>query len=110
MKAATAQAGPAGADPADAHQRYVLLLGWAFTFFNAVRMLAYLPTSWAIVRSGDASQHSLWTWGCWMLANATMAAWLHEHNGRRMDKAVAVNIGNATMCLLTALVILAHRV
>jgi hypothetical protein len=28
-----------------------------------------------------------------------MAAWLHERNGGRVDRAVAVNIGNAPMCL-----------
>lgn len=87
----------------------LLLLSWAFTLFNSLRMLAYLPTTWAIYTTGDSSQHSLWTWCTWLGANATMAAWLHEHNGRRFDKAVLVNIGNATMCLATVLVILQHR-
>ncbi len=85
------------------------LLTWAFTLFNSIRMLAYLPTTWAIYTTGDSSQHSLWTWCTWLGANATMAAWLHEHNGRRFDKAVLVNIGNAAMCFLTVLVILHHR-
>lgn len=85
------------------------LLSWAFTLFNSIRMLAYLPTTWAIYTTGDSSQHSLWTWCTWLGANATMAAWLHEHNGHRFDKAVLVNIGNAAMCFLTVLVILQHR-
>jgi hypothetical protein len=38
-----------------------------------------------------------------------MAAWLYEHNGRTMNRAVAVNIGNASMCLATVVLIVAHR-
>lgn len=88
---------------------YLSVLTWAFTFFNSVRVLAYLPTVWAIVQSGDSSQHSVWTWITWAGANATMAAWLYEHNGRCANRAVAVNVCNATMCVLTLLTILAHR-
>lgn len=89
---------------------YLVWLEWAFTLFSSVRVLAYLPTIWAIHSAADASQHSLWTWLTWLGANATMAAWLHEHNGRRVNKAVLVNAGNAAMCALTALLIVAHRV
>jgi hypothetical protein len=38
-----------------------------------------------------------------------MAAWLCEHNGQRVDSAVAVNLGNAIMCLGTALLIVCYR-
>jgi hypothetical protein len=34
-----------------------------------------------------------------------MAAWLYEQNGQSFSRAVAVNIGNAVMCLLTTAVI-----
>ena len=97
--------------PADGDVRslYLKALTWAFTLFNSVRMLAYLPTTWAIITSGDSSQHSLWTWCTWLGANLTMAAWLYEHNGRRANKAVTVNAGNATMCLITVAVIVFHR-
>lgn len=88
---------------------YLRCLTWAFTLFNSVRMLAYLPTVWAIHSHADSSQHSLWTWCTWLGANATMAAWLHEHNGQRINRAVAVNIGNTAMCALTVATILAHR-
>ena len=88
---------------------YLSLLTWSFTLFNAVRVLAYLPTLWAIHASGDSGQHSLWTWLTWLGANATMAAWLFEHNGRRCNRAVLVNLGNASMCLLTALAIAYQR-
>ena len=88
---------------------YLAALTWAFTLFNSVRTLAYLPTMWAIWASGDSSQHSLWTWCTWLGANATMAAWLYEHNGQRVNRAVVVNIGNATMCAATVVLIAAHR-
>ena len=92
-----------------ARTAYLAALTWAFTLFNSVRTLAYLPTMWAIWASGDSSQHSLWTWCTWLGANATMAAWLYEHNGQRGNRAVVVNIGNATMCAATVVLIAAHR-
>jgi hypothetical protein len=42
-------------------------------------------------------------------ANATMAAWLYEHNAGRVDRAVLVNIGNAGMCLATTATIVFYR-
>ena len=38
-----------------------------------------------------------------------MALWLYEQNGRRCNRAVAVNTGNATMCLATAVLVAAYR-
>lgn len=88
---------------------YLAVLTWAFTLFSSVRVLSYLPTMAAIVRSGDSSQHSLWTWCLWLGANVTMAAWLYETQGGRADRAVLVNACNAAMCLATAALILAYR-
>ncbi len=88
---------------------YLSVLTWFFTLFNSVRVLAYLPTLWAIAASGDSSQHSLLTWATWVGANATMAAWLYEHNGRRLNRAIAVNLCNTLMCLATSAVIVAYR-
>jgi len=90
-------------------ERYLLLLGWAFTFFSSVRVLSYLPTLVAIVQQQNSSQHSLLTWCTWLGANLTMAGWLHEHNGRRFNTAVWVNLVNAAMCALTVALILAYR-
>jgi hypothetical protein len=114
MSGAATVAGPASniavvSDSAPQRRLGLRLLTWAFTFFNAVRMVAYVPTMWAICTTGNSSQHSLWTWCIWLGANATMAAWLHENNGRRVNKAVLVNAGNAVMCLATVLMILQHR-
>jgi len=89
---------------------YLAVLTWAFTLFNSVRMLAYIPTMWAVQASGDSSQHSLWTWCTWLGANLTMAAWLYEQNGQRLGRAVVVNIGNAAMCAATVVLIIAYRV
>lgn len=89
--------------------RYLMVLTWAFTAFNGVRVLSYLPTLWAIQKSGDSSQHSLITWLTWLGANLTMSLWLYENNQRRCSKAVLVNAGNAAMCLITSLLIAWHR-
>lgn len=89
---------------------YLRFLTWAFTLFNSVRVLAYAPTMWAIHTSGDASQHSLWTWITWAGANATMSAWLYEQNNQCMNRAIAVNLGNAAMCLGTVALIVFYRV
>jgi uncharacterized RDD family membrane protein YckC len=88
---------------------YLAALTWAFTLFNSLRALSYLPTMWAIQSSGDSSQHSLWTWCTWLGANLTMAAWLYEQNGQRLGRAVAVNLGNAAMCAVTVALIASHR-
>ena len=109
MTSQTPADGPAPVPQPVPRTTYLVLLTWAFTLFNSVRTLAYLPTMWSIWASGDSSQHSLWTWCTWLGANATMAAWLYEHNGQRINRAVMVNIGNATMCAATVVLITAHR-
>ncbi len=90
-------------------QRYLVVLTWAFTFFSSVRALSYLPTLWLIAEQQDSSQHSLLTWGTWLGANLTMAAWLHEHNGRQCNRAVFVNLVNAAMCAATLVLIVIFR-
>ena len=95
--------------PACGTSAYLSALTWLFTLFNSVRVLAYLPTLLAIFTSGDSSQHSLLTWLTWVGANATMAAWLYEHNGRRLNRAIVVNICNSLMCLATSALIVAYR-
>ncbi|MEO8526329.1 MAG: hypothetical protein ABI460_16505 [Caldimonas sp.] len=103
---------PAIADAAGVtggRKAYLTALEWGFAAFNSTRVLTYLPTLWAIHRSGDSSQHSIVTWLCWMAANALMAAWLYEHQGRRLNRAIAVNMVNAAMCLVTSTLIVAYR-
>lgn len=78
--------------------RSLSLLSGAFAVFNGLRIVAYLPTLSAIQASGQADQHSLFTWLTFVGANVTMALWLHQQNGRRMNRAVAVNAFNALMC------------
>jgi hypothetical protein len=97
------------ADRCGARSRYLTTLGCLFAFFSTARVLAYLPTLWAVVQSGDSSQHSLWTWFTWAGANLTMAAWLYEQQGQRWSRAVAVSLVNATMCIASFAVIAALR-
>lgn len=85
------------------------VLASAFAFFKSARLVAYLPTIWALWTRGDSSQHSLWTWLTWLGANATMAAWLADQNGGRLNRAAAVSLGNATMCLAITVLIVAFR-
>jgi hypothetical protein len=106
---AIAQPAAATAQPGAWRQNYLTLLGWAFTFFNTVRAVAYLPTIWTLWHSGDSSQHSLWTWCTWFGANLTMALWLRERNGGHFCRAAAVNLGNATMCGMTVAMIVWFR-
>jgi hypothetical protein len=93
----------------DRRSLYSKLLTWAFALFGSTRLLTYLPTLWAIHASGDSSQHSLLTWLAWLGSHATMAAWLYEDNGRRVNKVVVVTCGNAVMCVLTSVLILVYR-
>ncbi|GAA6118657.1 hypothetical protein [Acidovorax sp. FG27] len=88
---------------------YLRVLTWAFMLLTIARLVAYLPTSWAILQTRDSSQHSLWTWLIWVGANLTMAAWLYEHNGQRVDKAIGVSLANAAACALTAAMIVWFR-
>ena len=89
---------------------YLVTLTWAFTLFSSVRVIAYLPTLWAIHQSGDTSQHSLLTWLAWLGSNVTMAAWLHENNGQACNRAVGVSLANAVMCLAAVSLIAWHRI
>ncbi len=85
--------------------RYVRALALAFTLLNSVRVVAYLPTMLSIWRSGQSEQHSLLTWLVFMGANGTMALWLYEHNGGRIDRTVLTNMGNAVMCGATVVLV-----
>lgn len=91
--------------PANAHGRYLTVLGTLFTLFSSARVLAYLPTIWAVLASGDSSQHSLLTWFTFLGGNMTMSIWLWENNGRRCNMAIAASGGNALMCLLVIAVV-----
>lgn len=95
--------------PRGARVAYLATLTWAFTLFSSLRVVSYLPMMWSIHSTGDSSQHSLWTWLTWLGANLTMAAWLYERNGQRLDRAALVNLGNAAMCAGTIVLIALHR-
>ena len=108
-QAGTDQVRHSGSSGRPLRQNYLTLLGYMFALFSTVRVLAYLPTIWAVVQSGDSSQHSLLTWFTWAGANLKMAAWLYEQQGQRWNRAIAVNLVNASMCVATFVVIWAVR-
>jgi hypothetical protein len=93
----------------ESRQIYLAVLTWSFALFSSVRILAYLPTMWAILDSGDASQHSLWTWVTWFGSILTMAAWLYEQAGQRLGRAVVVNVCNVIMCAVVIALIAYYR-
>ena len=100
---------PAERAPGAARLSYLRVLTLAFTVFNSLRALAYLPNIVSIVQSGRSDQHSLLTWLTLACANVTMAMWVYEHNGRRFERLVIINAVNTVMCLLTSGVIAAYR-
>jgi hypothetical protein len=85
------------------------VLAWAFALSNGARLFAYLPTLWAIHASAASSQHSLWTWGIWLVSNVTMTMWLGVGASGRPSHAAAVSAGNAVMCAVAVALILWHR-
>ncbi len=99
----------AAAPTAIASPRHPRWLFGAFALFNALRVVSYFPTFWAIHASGDSSQHSLWTWCTWLGSNLTMSLWLRERNGGHFCRAAAVSMGNASMCGLTLATIVWFR-
>ncbi len=88
---------------------YLTLLTWSFTLFNLGRSIAYLPTIWSVMISGDSTQHSLLTWCTWLGANLTLTCLHFEQNGRRVDRAVLMNLCNTLMCAATLVIIAVHR-
>ncbi len=81
----------------------------AFVLSNGARLLAYVPTLWAIHASGNSGQHSLWTWTTWLVSNITMAWWLCDRRPGPPDRAALVSVGNAVMCSLAVVLILWYR-
>jgi hypothetical protein len=80
------------------------VLVWAFSVFSSLKVVAYLPTLFAIHASGRSDQYSLATWLIFVGSNVTMALWLHEQNGR-IDKSVVASTINAVMSAAICLAI-----
>ena len=90
----------------DWHAVYLTALGWAFVFWNSVRILTYLPTIRILLKPGASAEHySIATWSSWVLSNGTMALYLFEASGRIFDSLVLLNTGNTFMCLITCALI-----
>lgn len=72
---------------------------------NTMRVAAYLPSGRVIAKPGNSLRPSLRTRRPWLGANATIACWLCEQEGLRMNRAIAISICNAA----TAVAIAVHR-
>ncbi len=92
-----------------ARRFYLRMLALSFAVFSSLRVVAYLPTLWTIHASGESDQHSLLTWVTWAGANLTMAGWLYEEHGRRMNPAIAVLLCNFGMCGAAVALIVWYR-
>jgi hypothetical protein len=109
-RALSGESGPGATQSCTGARRlYLKVLTLAFAFFSSVRVIAYLPTLWTIHTSGQSDQHSLLTWVTWAGANLTMAGWLYEEGGRRMNSAIAVLLCNFGMCALAVALIVWYR-
>ena len=97
------------AAPVTQRRLRTMLLAWAFTGFNSLRIVAYLPTLLSIQNSGQSDQHSLLTWLTFLGANATMALWLVEQNAHRLNRAAFINAVNALMCTAICVLIVQTR-
>jgi hypothetical protein len=95
--------------PAPRPSLFTRVVHWTFSLFSSLRAISYVPTLWAIYDSANSSQYSLLTWFTFVGANASMAAWLFEKNGRKVDRAVVVSACNAFLCLVTCLMIAWYR-
>ncbi|MFN7643681.1 MAG: hypothetical protein ACK5PW_11485 [Burkholderiales bacterium] len=79
----------------------------AFSFFNVLRLVSYLPQLWRIARDGHgATAISYSTWGIWIGANASTAAyaWVNLADARL----AAIN-GINTLCCIAVCALTAFK-
>ena len=83
-------------------------LGLAFTVFNSLRVLFYVPQFKKLVKQKhNLDSHSLFMWFSWIFANATVAIYFVQLSG--WDEKSILNIANAFMCLIGFSIILYKR-
>lgn len=83
-------------------------LDLAFTVFNSLRVLFYVPQFKKLVKQKhNLDSHSLFMWFSWIFANATVAIYFVQLSG--WDEKAILNMANAFMCLIGFSVILYKR-
>lgn len=90
-------------------ETYIAVLNRFATLMGGIRALTYIPTILTLMASANSSQHSLWTWISWILANGTMTMLLYERNDRKADSVILIQLANTVMCVVTTAVILWYR-
>ena len=88
---------------------YMSMLTRSAMLMGGIRALTYIPTILTLMASANSSQHSVWTWASWILANITMIMLLYERNGRKADSVILIQLANTIMCIVTTAVILWYR-
>lgn len=86
----------------------MISLGLAFTVFNSLRVLFYVPQFKKLVKQKhNLDSHSLFMWFSWIFANATVAIYFVQLSG--WDEKAILNMANAVMCLIGFSIILYKR-
>ncbi len=92
------------------HELYIQVLSAMFLFWNAARILTYLPTIGKLLaREADVRSHSLLSWGSWALSNGTFALMLLEMSRGIPNGMFWMNLANTLMCVIVSLIILCRR-
>jgi hypothetical protein len=83
-------------------------LAIAFTVFNTLRVLFYIPQFLKLIRQqNNLESHSLFMWFSWISANVTTSIYFVQLAG--WDQKAIINISNTFMCLLGFSIILYKR-
>jgi len=84
------------------------LVALCFVVFNTMRILLYLPQLITCIRDDlGCPTINLWTWSSWIVANASTGLYMWIFQGDLLG--LALNIGNAAMCVATVAVTLVKR-
>lgn len=92
------------------HDFYFAFLTTMFLFWNSVRVLTYIPTIVKLLSAGaNVRSHSLLSWVCWFISNATFALMLLERNGGVPESMFWINVGNTAMCFVISVIIVCKQ-
>jgi hypothetical protein len=89
------------------HELYVEALNAMFLFWNATRVLTYLPTIGKLLTpEADVRSYSLVSWVSWALSNGTFALMLLEMSRGIPTQMFWLNVANTLMCVIVSVILL----